>query len=645
MKRLYTFAAVAAILTAVSCNQEPQIVVQNPPAIDVTNQKLDPNTNESGTVRAYAGTQVTAKGLNLDRVGSVKIDGKDATIVSKEMKTLVFEIPVLDKPQQDDPYRVDLEVFEDGTDKLFFKYDYFVTVPVTDALVTGMAPKAGTIGTEVTISGRNLEQITSVSFGSTSVAVADFVSSASAAVVVAVPAVSVTEANTQLDGKAVWSGGTIALEDKFALSVPVFTAYSQAAPALLGDEFALTGSNRDLVKAVKWGDMDFLISDQNATSITVKVPTGIELQNPAIQDKALTAIHGVKGDQVITVASSFKVDTTPVGPAAPVFTSAAPSDNAYTAIFLGKEVTVKGQNFASIEKFRIDGIEATLTEAATDIEAKFIVPSTITGTAAKEVTLEAIWNGGNVADFGTVTVYPFYYYKGLRIGIGSNSKNTYPEYNGQNAFILLDEGRVVSVDEFRTTPVDAFAMSGTNTVTSAANKVTGAEADYYSVQPYLFAISNSSNKLSFCDPANTANQLKCHFYDNGGALTALPTTFGTPVMFMAVLKEADSGELKAAVAGGTLTDIATTTPKASAGAPAFGTSEGSTWVKGSVITMQYVNYEYASQGTKPGDGLAGVRKVGYVYIRDITCGDETTGLAKADRVGYIEMDIYWSNVL
>ena len=640
MKRLYTFAAVAAILTAVSCNQEPQIVVQNPPAIDVTNQKLDPNTNESGTVRAYAGTQVTAKGLNLDRVGSVKIDGKDATIVSKEMKTLVFEIPVLDKPQQDDPYRVDLEVFEDGTDKLFFKYDYFVTVPVTDALVTGMAPKAGTIGTEVTISGRNLEQITSVSFGSTSVAVADFVSSASAAVVVAVPAVSVNEANTQLDVKAVWSGGTIALEDKFALSVPVFTAYSQAAPALLGDEFALTGSNLDLVKAVKWGDMDFLISDQNATSITVKVPTGIELQNPAIQDKALTAIHGVKGDQVITVASSFKVDTTPVGPAAPVFTSAAPSDNAYTAIFLGKEVTVKGQNFASIEKFRIDGIEATLTEAATDIEAKFIVPSTITGTAAKEVTLEAIWNGGNVADFGTVTVYPFYYTKGLRLRIGSNSKSTYPAENREASFLLLDEARVISVQDWYDTPVDPFAKSGANTVTTAANKVTGSETDYYSVQPYTFAISNSSNKLSFCDPANTANQLKTHYIDG---TTALPTTFGTPVMFFAVVTDET---IKGAAAAGTLTDILPAgVPKASAGAPACGAAEtSSVWVKGSVLTIQYVNYEYASAGTKPGEAMAGVYKTGFIHIRDITCVD-SNGAAVASREGYIELDLYWSNVL
>lgn len=639
MKRIYVLTALAAMLSLVSCNEETAIQVQRTPAVNVTTEKLNPATDESGTVRAYAGTQVTAKGLNLDMVGSVKVDGVEAAIVSKEMKTLVFEIPVLAKAQKDDPYRVDLEVFEDKTDKLIFKYDYYVTIPVTDALVTGFAPAAGTIGTEVTISGRNLEQVTSVSFGGTSVAVADFVSIAADAVVVAVPAVAVSAADTQLDVAAVWPGGTIALEDKFTLSIPVFAAYSQAAPAKLGDEVVLTGENLDLVKSVNWGDSALLIAGQSATSITVKVPTGLELQNPAVVSRALTAVHGVKGDQTIIVTADFKVDTTPVGPAAPVFTSATPADAAYTALYLGREVVVKGQNMASVEKFKVDGIDAALTAEATDIEARFIMPKTITGTAAREVDLIAVWNGGNELDCGKITVYPFYYTKGLRIRIGSNSKSTYPAENREESFLLLDEARVISVQEWNDTPVDPFAKSGANTVTSAANKVTGSESDYYSVQPYTFAISNSSNKLSFCDPANTANQLKTHYLDG---TTALPTTFGTPVMFFAVVTDE---ALKGAAAAGTLQDIVTGAPKASAGAPACGAAEtSSVWVKGSVLTVQYVSYDYAKEGTKPGEELAGVRKVGYIHISDITCVNDS-GAAVANREGYIELDLYWSNVL
>ena len=33
-----------------------------------------------------------------------------------------------------------------------------------------------------------------------------------------------------------------------------------------------------------------------------------------------------------------------------------------------------------------------------------------------------------------------------------------------------------------------------------------------------------------------------------------------------------------------------------------------------------------------------------MYIRDITCGDDA-GLAVTNRVGYIEIDLYWSNVI
>lgn len=640
MKRLYVFAAVAAILTLASCNREPEIVIQNTPAVDVTNQKLDPNANESGTVRAYAGTQVTAKGLNLDRVGSVKVDGVDATIVSKEMKTLVFEIPVLNKPQQDDPYMVDLEVFEEGTDKRIFNYDYYVTVPVTDAIVTGFTPAEGTVGEEVTIAGRNLEQITSVSFGGVSVAADAFVSSASAAVVVAVPAVVVTEADTQLDVSAVWAGGTIALDGKFTLHVPVFTSYSQAAPALLGDEIVLPGANLDLVKAIKWGDTSLLISEQSAASITIKVPTGLELQNPAVVSKALTAVYGVKEDQVITIAASFQVDTTPVGPAAPVFASVENADAAYgTSFYLGKELVVKGSNFATVEGFKIDGITVTVSAESTDIEARFVVPSTITGTAAKEVSLVALWNGGNELDCGTVTVYPFYYTKGLKIGLGSNTKNYYPAFNSQNAFILLDEGRVISADDWNDIPVDAPAK--TAAVVKAQNKATdGTKEQYYSAKPYMFATASSSHKLAFQNPANSSSQLKTHRLSD--LSTSLPSNFGTPLIFMKIMGD---GDTKTNVAAGTLTDILSNTSIAGTSAPAFGKTEGDTWVKGSVICLQYLTYEHASTTGGKAVDISDVYKTGYMYIRDITCGDTATGLALESREGYIEIDLYWSNVL
>ena len=636
MKKIFGILMFAAVLFA-SCKKEAQTLV-NTPAVNVTTEKLDPNTDESGTVRAYVGTKVTAKGLNLDKVGAVKIDGKDAAIVEKTMKTLVFEIPAMEKAQQDEPYMVLLEVFDADAKTVIFKYDYFITVPVTDAMVSGFEPKKGTVGTNVTISGRNLEQLSSVTFGGVS---ANIVSLESATAVVTVPAVGVKTPDTELDVAAVWAGGTIPMADKFTLSVPVFDSFSQAEPARLGDEVVLSGRNLTLVSSVKWGDEELLIAEATAESITFKIPSGIAEQNPPVASKALTAFFGIPADQTVTILSDFKIDTSPIGPAAPVLASVAPADEGYSGIFLGRTVTVKGENMASIEKFEIDGVEAALAAAPTDIQAQFIVPTSITGTAAKDVSLTAIWNGGNRADFGTVTVYPFYYTRGLRIGTGSNSKSTYPAYNNQNAFILLDEGRVISADEWNDIPVDAPAKAGTNAVVSQSSKVTGgSKEDYYSARPYLFASASSAHKLAFNNPANSASQLKTHRLSD--LSTSLPSTFGTPIIFMRIIGD---GNTKVNVAAGTLTDILCETDPAGTSAPAFGTAEGNTWVKGSVLCLQYLTYDHASTtGGKAAD-ISDVHQTGFIYVREVTCGNPATGLALESREGYIEVDLYWSNVI
>lgn len=645
MKGIYksTIIALTALLGAAvlqGCKQE-QMEIVNTPAIDVTTQKLSPSADESGTVRAYIGTAVNAKGFNLDRVGLVTMDGVEAPIVEQTISSITFEVPELSFAQADSPYRVLLEVFDADKTTTVFKYDYYITVPVTDALVTSYSPKEGTVGTEVTLVGRNLEQVTRVSIGSAEVSDAAFVSKDASKLVFAVPAMSTSAANTELTIAAIWGGSNsidVTVDSKFTLHVPAFAAFSQDSAARLGDEVLLTGDNLDLVQGIKWGETEMLISEQSASSITIKVPSGIEKTDPVIVSAALTASYG-EPLQSVVISNDFKIDTTPIGPAAPVFTSAAPSLSDYTNIYLGAEVTVRGENMASIEGFEVDGQAVTLSQSATDIDARFVVPSGIGGLSARDVTLVAIWGGGNRADFGTIRVYPFYYTRGLKMGLGSNSKSTYPEFAAEHAFLQLNEGRVISAAQWKEDGVDSFAESGSNSVVTAANKVTGTEEQYYSVAPYIFATASSSNKLQLNNPANSNSQLKCHRIEG----TSLPSTFGTPVLFMRVMTDA---EIKAAVSEGSLDTIWDSSTLGSSAAPAFGKSESSsTWVKGSVILVQYLNYAHVSTtGGKPTDA-SNILRTGYLYIRDITCADEATGLALASREGYIEMDLYWSQSL
>ena len=641
MKRIFNISMIllAAAIFMSGCKEEPVELV-NTPAFD--SSTVSPAANESGTVRAYVGTEVTASGFNLDKVSDVMVDDVKAEIVSQTIKEITFRMPDMGFAQQDDPYHVVIKAFDDET--VVFTYDYYLTVPVTDALVSGYDPKTGTVGQVVTISGRNLEQVTAVLFNDVQVAAEAFVEIKADAVKVAVPALPAEAGSASVAIKALWGDGNqidVTGEQPFTLNVPFFNAFTQTEAAKLADEIILTGVNLDLVQKVTWGAVELLIAEQTAESLTVKIPTSIEKLDPVVAKAALEAVYGEPA-QTVTVAAEFLVDTTPMGPAAPVFASAAPSDNAYTGFYLAKEVTVSGANFASIEKFEVDGIEVELSEPATDIAAKFVMPSTITGTQAKDVTLVAIWNGGNRAEFGTIKVYPFYYTKGLIMRLGSNSKGTYPAENRDAAFLLLDEGRMISVDEFAA-GVDAPAMSGTNTVVASNKAAAGATAEqYYAVQPYLFATSSSSHKLAFQNPANSTSQLKCHRYENGNSL---PSTNGTPIIFMSILKDEADDDVKAAVKAGNLEDIATN-KFAGSSAPAFGTAEGDTWVKGSVLRVQYVSFSHASDGTggKP-TAAEHVHKTGYIHISDVTCGDPATGLALTTREGYIELDLYWSNVI
>ncbi|MGN0189230.1 MAG: hypothetical protein ACI395_06920, partial [Candidatus Cryptobacteroides sp.] len=202
------------------------------------------------------------------------------------------------------------------------------------------------------------------------------------------------------------------------------------------------------------------------------------------------------------------------------------------------------------------------------------------------------------------------------------------------------EGKVISVSEWKDRPVDAPVVNNTPIVTAANKLVTGTAKDtYYGVSPYLFLTASSAHKLAFQNPANSASQLKTHRI-NG---TALPGLYGSPLIFMSIITDE---ALKSSITAETLTDIWENAPKAGSSAPAFGTSESSTtWVKGSVMCIEYLTYDHSlNTGAKPTD-LGQIHKIGYMYIKDVTCGVASTGLANTDREGYVEFDLYWSNVI
>ncbi len=635
----------AALLTA--CGDDSTEPDGHVPAIDVTTRKLAPDATgsngESGTTRAYVGTVVTAEGFNLDQVGDVTFDGVSAEIVEQTIKTLKFKVPVLDLAQRDDSYRTDLLVL-DRTGNIVFRYEYYVTVPVTDALASGYSPAEGTVGTVVTIEGRNLEQVTEIRFADRTIlsdAFTEVVAGAEkSSVSFAVPAGNYAAGESEVAIAAVWGGVNeidVTGEVLFRMQTPRVDPLQQpeGTNSLIGDEVTMTGEYLDLLSEIEWGDSELIVLEQTASTLKVKFPSSIDPTDPVVAAADIAAVYGEPAQRTV-LAAAWRLDTTPQGPAKPVLKEMTAEDGKF---YLGKKVTVKGENMASVEGFFVDGVAAELAGEPNDVQAEFIVPDGVTFTEASEVAVEVVYGGGTKVDFGTATVYPFYYYKDVMLGSGSSSvKNyPYPEYAWTNAFFLPDSGEVISTDTWVNEAVDAFArLSASNAAITSANTLNKASVtaeQYYGVQPYIFLSTGSDGKLAFQNPANSASQLKTHRYEEGK--TAVSSTFGTPIIFYNVLKE---GATFDAVKAGTLISMTEIEKVAGSSAPAFGASRN--FVVGDVIAVQYVTY---TKGAKPAAD-EDICKQGYMVVKEVTCGDAAAGTA-TDLNGHVKFDFYWSKTL
>lgn len=644
MKRITYFLMLAVMtLLGAGCAKTTSEVIHTPAV-----QTLSPLADESGAVKVYQGTVVTVTGINLDQVKSIVLGKETAKILKQTLKEITFEVPQFPYfEQSDNVHSATIQIFGSEESKVCYTHPYFITVPVTDALVTGYAPATGTVGTEITISGRNLEQITKIKFNEAEVTSDAFTSQTGDAVKFKAPAATTTAADNAVAIKAVWGGNKeidVTGETPFTLKVPVFDAVSQAAPTKIGVDVTLQGKNLDLVTSLVWRTYTMTLVSQTATSYTFKVPGAVAETTPDVSGQfiatdALKAIFG-EPDQTITVASAYKLDITPVGPAKPTFTSTSCADTGYTLYHQGRTVAVTGTNMENVQSFTIDGVAAPLASESTGTTAYFKVPR-ISGGAKKSVELKALYNNGETAFTTNIDVYPFQYTKGLRIRIGSNSASTYPAENASAAFLILDEAKVISVQQFKDSNFDSFAL-GTQSVINAAGKAAaGATAEqYYSVKPYYFAQSNSGHKLAFNSPANSTSQLKTHRIDG----TSLPSNFGTPSVMAKIVGTDDSDA--AAILAGTIENVWANELLGDKGAPAAGAFDVSkptdTWQKGRIIKIQYANFAHVSATGGKIVSMDNVYQQGFIIIKDATCvNDDYT--AKADRTGYIEFDLIWSN--
>lgn len=578
---------------------------------------LAPATNASGTQRAYVGTEVSVQGFNLDRLTAVTVADVPAEITAQNIKELKFRIPALELAQRDLPYEVELKAFGAGEEQ-FFSHAYYVTIPVTDASVSGYAPAEGTVGTEITLSGRNLGQVTRIRFGGATVEAADFteVDEEGGFVKFRVPAGDYAEPDSEVAIAAEWGTETVDVtgETPFLLHVPVFDVLEpqpEGTNSAIGDELELTGCNLDLVTAVKWGDKALVIADKSADALTVRFPSSIEAETPAVQSKALTAEWGLSEPvQTVMLAEAWRVDTTPSSAViAPEFGQMTVEGGKF---YLGKTVTVTGANLTTVEKIELqygsERVEAVVAAGATDAELKFTVPDGVTFPEASEVSVVALHNGGEQLEIGKATVYPFYYYKDITIGARDKT-------NRPIAFFLPDLGRVISTDEWRAN--DKYASDTVLSAKNVLDKTVITKEQYYEVLPYFFCVSGSST-FTVQGPTNTNTALKNFQTSDNVSITGGESWYGTPLVAFRNLFTSGAEETAAdAVRDGSIMTMVFSASTASTATPSYdftnGADDASKFKVGSVLLVQYSTYEWGQIKAKK----EAICRTGFIHIKEV----------------------------
>lgn len=365
--------------------------------------------------------------------------------------------------------------------------------------------------------------------------------------------------------------------------------------------------------------------------------------HPEVKFTAGALLRGQRAGKSITL------DAVPAGE--PSATDIKSSDSSESKYYLNNTIKISGVNLLNAQNIKVGGVAAEV-ESQTGTELVVKVPD-CTGAATAAATYAITYTYESVEkEFGQITVYPFYHYENITLGMGSSSGSTYSDFSSENAYFVPDDGKVYSAADFAATSKDYGIGLGSgvkNPYLTASNTYAATLTSelYLDVKPYVTFVTNSSGKLTVVNPANSDVALKNHRYKTGGASsynTYVGETWGTPFIQYRVMKSDSELKYAAKVKDGSLTEMCYSGSASSANAPAFaaaGKVGNSLWNEESVIIMHYKDYL----------DKATVLKEGCIYIKkiEVTLGDVsgdnqyiTENAETGKRDGKITFDMYWS---
>lgn len=305
-----------------------------------------PTTSNVSNVTPKAGQTITITGVSLNQIAAVKLNGAELTAddltISEDGKSLSFVVPA---------------TATDGEITLITKSGVSIPAGEIETVVPtdlSVSPTPIKNGATITISGKDLDLVTGITFPNTESSAPATVNATTVTAVVPVKAQEGDITLSLANGKTV----TVA----YTLVKPTVTSFTPET-LMAGNKVMIKGTDLDLVESVTFpGETPVTASDEDtkitATAIGTVIPTAAVGSGCTLNLKNGTTVS-VTG---LTIIAS----TTPA------------VNNAQTEGTIGKYVTVAGKNFFNVESVYIGTTKINKYKSKTGDSMEFLVPETLT---------------------------------------------------------------------------------------------------------------------------------------------------------------------------------------------------------------------------------------------------------------------------
>lgn len=299
--------------------------------------------NALGTITVKAGETVTITGEYLSLVDAIEFGDQLITEFKREGKTVSATLPA-EAPDGD----INIVTLS-GVEVPVGKY---ITVKPSEVAV---APNPVKAGAELTITGKDLDVVTSVEFPNADAQSGEAITVAADKIVVkAVP-------EKAIDGNiTLRMANGAGVEVAYTLVKPIVTGYDKTTVSA-GGTLTIQGKDLDLVKSVKFGESDNVIVE-NATSetITLTVP-----------------MNATSGAPTLTLANGTTVEGVPainIEEAVFCYATALPGDDA--ELKAGESLVLTVANGDKLTGVQIDGTDCQYVLVKDNTELIIGVPTT-----------------------------------------------------------------------------------------------------------------------------------------------------------------------------------------------------------------------------------------------------------------------------